>query len=61
MRRLPGLIVDGLTSCHPGANPDSCLAILDRVTCAAFFKESRMEFASATNINRKSGEAEGLR
>ena len=26
-------------------------------TCAAFVKESRMNFANATNINRKSGGA----
>jgi hypothetical protein len=28
-------------------------------TCAAFSKESRMKFANATNLNRKSGAAEG--
>jgi hypothetical protein len=27
-------------------------------TCAAFVKESRMKFAKAININRKSGEAQ---
>jgi hypothetical protein len=28
---------------------------MDGAACAAFIKESRMELASATNINRKSG------
>jgi hypothetical protein len=27
--------------------------------CAAFVKESRMKIANATELNRKSGEAEG--
>ncbi len=35
----------------------SCLATLDKVACAPFFKERRMLFASATNFHRKSGEA----
>jgi len=33
----------------------SCYAASDRTACAAFFKESRMEFDSATNLDRKSG------
>jgi hypothetical protein len=33
----------------------SCFATMDGAACAAFIKESRMELASATNINRKSG------
>ena len=33
----------------------SCLATPDTAARAAFIKESRMKFASATKINRKSG------
>jgi hypothetical protein len=33
----------------------SCLAALETAACAAFIKESRMECASATNTNSKSG------
>ena len=33
----------------------SCCAAPDRTACAAFFKESRMEFDKATNLDRKSG------
>jgi hypothetical protein len=36
----------------------SCYSALERTTCAAFIKESRMDFASATNLDRKSGVAE---
>jgi hypothetical protein len=36
----------------------SCHAALGTTACAAFSKESRMKFASATNTNRKSGGAE---
>jgi hypothetical protein len=36
----------------------SCHAALDMTTCAAFFKESRMKFANATKLNRKSGVAQ---
>jgi hypothetical protein len=36
-------------------NPDSCFVTLDAAACAAFLKESRMELASATNINRNPG------
>jgi hypothetical protein len=35
----------------------SCYAALDTTACAPFFKERRMMFANATNINRKSGGA----
>jgi hypothetical protein len=35
----------------------SCHAAQDITTCAAFVKESRMRFASAANLNRKSGVA----
>jgi hypothetical protein len=31
----------------------SCYAASDRTACAAFFKESRMEFDNATNLDRK--------
>jgi hypothetical protein len=37
--------------------PISCHAALDTAACAAFRKESRMKFANATNLNRKSGVA----
>ena len=33
----------------------SCYAAPDRAACAAFFKESRIEFDNATNLDRKSG------
>jgi hypothetical protein len=33
----------------------SCYAASDRTVYAAFFKESRMEFDNATNLDRKSG------
>jgi hypothetical protein len=33
----------------------SCYAAPDRTACAAFFKESRMQFDNATNLYRKSG------
>ena len=32
-------------------------AALDMAACAAFCKDSRMKFANATNLDRKSGEA----
>jgi len=35
--------------------PISCYAASDRTACAAFIKESRMEFDNATNLDRKSG------
>jgi hypothetical protein len=33
----------------------SCYVAPDRTACAAFFKESRMQFDNATNLDRKSG------
>jgi hypothetical protein len=33
----------------------SCLATLDTATCAAFIKESRMNFPNANQLDRKSG------
>jgi hypothetical protein len=42
-----------------GAYPNSCFATSDRSTCAAFIKESRMKFASATNLDRNSGQRSG--
>jgi hypothetical protein len=33
----------------------SCYAAPDRTACAAFFKESRIQFDNATNLDRKSG------
>ena len=41
------------------ANPNSCYATPDRSACAAFIKESRIKFASATNLDRNSGERSG--
>ena len=39
-------------------DPDFLYAAPDTTTCAAFSKESRMKFANATKINRKSGVAQ---
>ena len=39
-------------------DPDFLYAAMETTACAAFIKESRMKFANATNINRKSGVAE---
>jgi hypothetical protein len=36
-------------------DPDFLYAALDTTACAAFIKESRMKFASATKLRRKSG------
>jgi uncharacterized membrane protein len=38
-----------------GSHRISCYAAPDRTACAAFIKESRMEFDNATNLDRKSG------
>jgi hypothetical protein len=43
------------SSNRPTRTRISCLATLDAAACAAFNKESRMELASVTNTNRKSG------
>jgi hypothetical protein len=45
-------------SSRPERTRISCLAALDTVACAPFFKERRMMFASATNFYRKSGVAQ---
>jgi hypothetical protein len=45
-------------SSRPKRTRISCHAALDMTTCAAFFKESRMKFANATKLNRKSGGAQ---
>ena len=39
--------------------PDFLYAALDTTACAAFIKESRMQFAIANQLHRKSGGAEG--
>jgi hypothetical protein len=44
-------------SSRPERTRISCHAALETTACAAFSKESRMKFADATNINRKSGGA----
>ncbi len=36
-------------------DPDFLYAAPDITACAAFSKESRMKFANANNLNRKSG------
>jgi hypothetical protein len=49
-----------LALCLPKANKPnriSCHAAPEMAACAAFRKESRMKFANATNLDRKSGEA----
>src|ERR1700677_4404911 len=46
-------------SLRPERTRISCYAALDMAACAAFRKESRMKFTNATNLYRKSGEAEG--
>jgi hypothetical protein len=45
-------------SSRPERTRISCHAAPDTTTYAAFIKESRMNLASATNLNRKSGVAE---
>jgi hypothetical protein len=44
-------------SSRPERTRISCRAALETTACAAFSKESRMKFANAININRKSGAA----
>jgi hypothetical protein len=44
-------------SSRPERTRISCHAALDKAACTPFFKERRMMFANATNINRKSGVA----
>jgi|HubBroStandDraft_5_1064220.scaffolds.fasta_scaffold250861_2 hypothetical protein len=38
--------------------PDFLYAALDTTACVAFIKESRMKFANANQLHRKSGGAE---
>jgi hypothetical protein len=45
-------------SSRPKRTRISYHAALDMAACAAFRKESRMNFANATNLDRKSGVAE---
>jgi hypothetical protein len=45
-------------SSRPKRTRISCHAAPDKTACAPFFKERRMMFASATNLYRKSGEAQ---
>jgi hypothetical protein len=45
-------------SSRPERTRISCLAPLDKTARAPFFKERRIQFASATNFYRKSGGAE---
>jgi hypothetical protein len=44
-------------SSRPKRTRISCHAVLDMAACAAFRKESRMKFANATKLDRKSGVA----
>jgi hypothetical protein len=39
-----------------GLTPISCRAVLERVACAPFIKERRMEYINATSLRRKSGQ-----
>jgi hypothetical protein len=41
-------------------NRISCHAALGMAACASFLKESRMKFANATNLDKKSGKAAQL-
>jgi hypothetical protein len=49
------LLSEALGAPRPSVPPISCYAASDRTACAAFIKESRMEFDNATNLDRKSG------
>jgi hypothetical protein len=40
---------------HGVDGPDFLYATLDTAACAAFIKESRMNFGSASQLHRKSG------
>jgi 4Fe-4S ferredoxin len=42
-------------------DPDFLYAALDTTACAAFIKESRMNFANANQLHRKSGEGGAYR
>jgi hypothetical protein len=44
-------------SSRPERTRISCYAALDMAASAAFRKESRMKFANAANLDRKSGAA----
>jgi hypothetical protein len=56
--QMTNLLVQEELSSRPERTRISCHAALETTACAAFSKESRMDFASATNTNRKSGVAE---
>jgi hypothetical protein len=55
---MTNLLVQQQLSSRPERTRISCHAALETTACAAFSKESRMNFTNATNINRKSGVAE---
>jgi hypothetical protein len=40
-------------------DPDFLYAAEETTACAAFIKESRVNFANAMNLDRKSGEGQG--
>jgi hypothetical protein len=40
-------------------DPDFLYAAKETTACAAFIKESRMNFANARDLDRKSGEGQG--
>ena len=48
MAEVPGLNA-------PGSPPDFLYAALNTTVCAALIKESRMNFANANHLHRKSG------
>jgi hypothetical protein len=58
---IPPVEMTSLVAINLSSRPErtriSCRAALDTTTCAAFIKESRMKFADATKLYRKSGVA----
>ncbi len=55
-RQHPSAVIGRLITYHDA--PDFLYAALDTTACAAFIKESRMKFANANQLHRKSGGAE---
>ncbi len=60
--RNPDVVLIKVTGPPLSSRPErtriSCHAVPDVAACAAFRKESRMNFANATNLDRKSGVAQ---
>jgi hypothetical protein len=55
-RNYKNILATELSS-RPERTRISCHAAMDMAACAAFVKESRMEIANATKLNKKSGVA----